>query len=168
MQADILTVTQNPAVDVATTVPQVIAGPKLRCGPPRFDPGGGGVNVARAVSKLGGEAKALVAAGGVTGDRLLGLLAAENVPALPVQVSGETRQSFAVTDASTNGQFRFSVPGDVLTAADAAHLLDEITAHAPPQGYLVISGSVAPGLPDGLPGPDCCGDHCKGDCRYLG
>ncbi|PJI92071.1 6-phosphofructokinase [Yoonia maricola] len=147
-QADILTVTLNPAVDVATTVPQVIAGPKLRCGPPRFDPGGGGVNVARAVCKLGGAATALVAVGGAMGDRLLALLAGEAVPALPVAVSGETRQSFAVTDASTGGQFRFSVPGDVMTTPDADALLSAIVAQAPPDGYLVISGSVAPGLPD--------------------
>jgi 6-phosphofructokinase 2 len=147
-QADILTVTLNPAVDVSTTVPQLVAGPKLRCDPPRFDPGGGGVNVARAVCKLGGAATALVAVGGAMGGRLLALLDAEGVPAQPVPVAGETRESFAVTDASSHDQYRFSVPGDVLTPQDADRLLAEITAHAPPQGYLVISGSVAPGLPD--------------------
>lgn len=146
-QSAILTVTLNPAVDVATSVPKVIAGPKLRCGQPRFDPGGGGINVARTICKLGGTAKALTAVGGAMGDRLLALLAAEAVPALPVHVSGETRQSFAVTDDSTGAQYRFSVPGQDLTAHDADLLLTEITAHTVQDSYLVLSGSVAPGLP---------------------
>ncbi|MCK0097397.1 1-phosphofructokinase family hexose kinase [Yoonia sp. F2084L] len=146
-QADILTITLNPAVDLATNVAEVIAGPKLRCAVPRFDPGGGGVNVARAVCKLDGSARALVAVGGAMGDRLLQLLAAENVPALPVAVSGETRQSFAVTDDSTGAQFRFSVPGELMTPTDAGHLLAAIAEQIPQDGFVVISGSVAPGLP---------------------
>ena len=60
----ILTITSNPAVDLAMSVDHVVAGPKLRCSAPRVDPGGGGVNVARAIHKLGGSAIALVAAGG--------------------------------------------------------------------------------------------------------
>jgi 6-phosphofructokinase 2 len=146
-QADILTITLNPAVDLATHVAQVIAGPKLRCTTPRFDPGGGGVNVARAVCKLGGSARALVAVGGAMGDRLVDLLTTEAVPTVPVVVSGETRQSFAVTDDRTAAQFRFSVPGQPLTSKDADRLLAEITQQTPKDGFVVISGSPAPGLP---------------------
>ncbi len=149
-QADILTITLNPAVDVATHVPAVIAGPKLRCAAPRYDPGGGGVNVARAVQKLGGAARALVAVGGPMGQRLVSLLATEGVPALPIVVSGETRQSFAVTDGATGAQYRFGVPGEHLTAQDADRLLTEIAAHTTHNSYVVISGSVAPGLPEDM------------------
>lgn len=146
-QSDILTITLNPAVDVATHVAAVVAGPKLRCAAPRFDPGGGGVNVARAVCKLGGSAQALVAVGGAMGDRLVALLAAEGVPSLPVVVSGETRQSFAVTDDSNGAQFRFSVPGQPMTQTDADHLIEVISARVPHGAFVVISGSIAPGLP---------------------
>ncbi|KQI71419.1 hypothetical protein AN191_12390 [Loktanella sp. 5RATIMAR09] len=149
-QAAILTITLNPAVDVATHVPAVIAGPKLRCAAPRYDPGGGGVNVARAVQKLGGAARALVAVGGPMGQRLVNLLAAEEVLTLPVTVSGETRQSFAVTDDATGAQYRFGVPGEPLTAQDADRLLTEIAAHTTQDSYVVISGSVAPGLPEDM------------------
>ncbi|MFA8444210.1 1-phosphofructokinase family hexose kinase [Yoonia sp.] len=145
-QTPILTVTLNPAVDVATTVPRVIAGPKLRCAPPRFDPGGGGVNVARAINKLGGAATALVAVGGAMGERLLALLAAEQITALPVPVLGETRQSFAVLDETTGEQYRFNVPGPPLGAQDADTLIDAIARETPQGGYLVLSGSVSPGL----------------------
>lgn len=149
-QADILTITLNPAVDVATHVPAVIAGPKLRCAAPQYDPGGGGVNVARAVQKLGGAAQSLLAVGGPMGQRLVTLLAAEGVPALPIVVSGETRQSFAVTDDATGAQYRFGVPGERLTTQDADRLLTEIAAQTTPNSYVVISGSVAPGLPEDM------------------
>ncbi len=143
----ILTITSNPAVDLATSVEHVVPGPKLRCRAPRTDPGGGGINVARAIHKLGGRAIALVAAGGTMGDRLLSLLAAEGVASLPVTVQAETRQSFAVTDESTGEQYRFSVPGDALTKEEGAALMRLIAETAPVGGFAVYSGGVAPGLP---------------------
>lgn len=148
---DILTITLNPAVDLATSVDRVVAGPKLYCAAPRVDPGGGGVNVARAIRRLGGQVTALVAVGGTMGDRLLHLLAAEDVPVEAVGVSGETRQSFAVTDRSTAEQYRFSVAGEMMTQADAARLLSRIADSAPRDGYVVLSGGVAPGLADDFP-----------------
>jgi 6-phosphofructokinase 2 len=143
----ILTITTNPAVDMATSVAQVVAGPKLRCKPPRWDAGGGGVNVARAIKKLGGDALALVAVGGPLGDRLLSLLDAEDVSHLAIPVSAETRISFAVTDEESGEQFRFGVPGDALTKAEGAILLDKITGAARNHTLVVYSGSIAPGLP---------------------
>ena len=148
---DILTITLNPAVDLATSVEKVIAGPKLYCKLPRVDPGGGGVNVARAIRKLGGRATALVAVGGAMGGKLLNLLSAEDVPTHPVQVHGETRQSFAVTDESNGAQFRFSVPGETLNADEAERLLSEIAAAATKDCYVVLSGGVTPGLGDDFP-----------------
>lgn len=148
---DILTITLNPAVDLATTVERVVAGPKLYCTAPRVDPGGGGVNAARAIRKLGGQVTALVAVGGAMGERLLQLLAAEEVPVRAVPAGGETRQSFAVTDETTGEQFRFSVPGETMTADDSAMLLKAIAAAAPQDGYVVLSGGVTPGLDDDFP-----------------
>ncbi len=66
----ILTVTLNPALDLETTTPEIVPGEKLRCTEPARDPGGGGINVARAIVQLGGAATALVAAGGAGGDTL--------------------------------------------------------------------------------------------------
>jgi len=149
--ADILTITLNPSIDLATSVARVVAGPKLYTSSPRVDPGGGGVNVARAIRILGGRATALLAVGGATGERLLDLLATEDVDTLPVPVGGETRQSFAVTDESTGAQFRFSVPGHTLGRADGDLLLQTIARAAPEDGYVVLSGGVAPGLGDDFP-----------------
>ena len=85
MKAHILTITLNPTVDYATSAPEVTAGPKLRCTEPQIDPGGGGINVSRAIRQLGGQSTALVAIGGATGAHLLQLLALEGVPTVAFQ-----------------------------------------------------------------------------------
>lgn len=147
----ILTITLNPAVDLATSVEAVVAGAKLYCRPPRIDPGGGGVNVARAIRRLDGEATALLAVGGARGDQLLSLLAAEGVPVHPVRVHGETRESLAVTDEASGAQYRFSLPGETLTEDEAERLLAEIAGAVSKDCHVVLSGGVARGLGDEFP-----------------
>ena len=44
-QLPILTLTLNPALDMATEVHEIVPGHKLRCAEPLLDPGGGGLNV---------------------------------------------------------------------------------------------------------------------------
>ncbi len=86
----ILTLTLNPALDMATEVPEILPGQKLRCTDPLLDPGGGGLNVSRAIRALGGDSLALVAIGGLTGDRLAGLIRAAGVTFLSILGPGET------------------------------------------------------------------------------
>ena len=90
----ILTLTLNPTVDYATSAPEVLADVKLRCSEPHVDPGGGGINVSRAILMLDGQSTALVSIGGPSGARLLELLALEGVPTVAFQGPGETRISF--------------------------------------------------------------------------
>ena len=56
--AEIVTLTPNPAIDLSTSVDRIVPMRKLRCAPPRRDPGGGGVNVARVVKRFGGDVEA--------------------------------------------------------------------------------------------------------------
>ena len=104
MQIPVVTLTLNPALDMSTSVPKLIADEKLRCAEPMLDPGGGGLNVSRAIAALGGESLALVALGGLTGDRLARLIRAEGVPFLALTAPGETRQSLTVTEDATGRQ----------------------------------------------------------------
>ena len=138
---EILTVTLNPALDIATTAPQVTAGHKLRCSDPQIDPGGGGINVARAIIQLGGQATAFVALGGDTGAHLRRLLDAAGIPVIAHTAPGDTRQSLAVTDLSINNQFRFMLPGPNWSDADVVSASTAICANAPKGGYVVLSGS---------------------------
>lgn len=143
----ILTVTLNPCVDFATSAEQVVAGPKLRCAPPHLDPGGGGINVSRAIAILGGISTAFVATGGATGEQLLEMLTAEGLGLVQFDGPGETRHSFSVTDRSGGGQYRFVLPGPEwdgeLVDAALAGLGKAMTRG----GYVVLSGSQPPGVP---------------------
>ncbi|MES2843763.1 MAG: 1-phosphofructokinase family hexose kinase [Pseudomonadota bacterium] len=150
-QLPILTLTLNPALDMATEVPRMVPDEKLRCSEPRLDPGGGGLNVARAVHGLGGEALALVALGGLTGDRLAELIRAEGVMFLGITGPGETRQSLTVNEASTGRQYRFMLPGPIWGEADQNRVFTLLRAAGKPGGFAVISGSQPPGVPIDFP-----------------
>lgn len=150
-QRPILTLTLNPALDMSTEVPEMVPDQKLRCTDPLLDPGGGGLNVSRAIAALGGESLALVALGGLTGDRLAGLIRHEGVPFLALTAPGETRQSLTVTESTTGRQFRFMLPGPVWSAADQDRVFMLLRASARQGAIGVISGSQPPGVPVDFP-----------------
>lgn len=127
------------------------AGPKLYCREPQIDPGGGGVNVARTVVRLGGSVRALVAVGGATGERLLELLAAEEVDVLPCRIAGETPYSLAVSDEGIGSQYRFCLPGEGMTPKEGQRVLEQIAGAVPMDGLVVLSGGMAAGLADDFP-----------------
>lgn len=143
----ILTVTVNPALDVSTSIDRVSTDRKLRCGPTRLDPGGGGVNVARVVQRLGGQALAVYAVGGPTGDAYRQLIEAERLPAVAVPIAGSTRESFTVDETSTQKQFRFVLQGPELGEAEWRACLAAVEQSIPVGGYVVASGSLPPGVP---------------------
>ncbi|WP_306120262.1 MULTISPECIES: hexose kinase [unclassified Roseitalea] len=144
-QRTILTITLNPAVDIATEVDEVIADSKLRCGPPQFDPGGGGVNVARAVGKLGGTACALIALAGATGDMLASMLETDGVDMRRIPVDGQTRQSFTARETSTGRLYRFVTPGPPWRDEDTTTLNRMLAETLDQDAFVVISGSFPPG-----------------------
>ena len=151
MQTPIVTLTLNPALDMSSEVAALIPDQKLRCSEPMLDPGGGGLNVSRAIATLGGESLALVALGGLTGDRLAGLIRAESVPFLVLTAPGETRQSLTVTESSTGRQYRFMLPGPVWSEVDQERVFTLLRASSRPGAYGVISGSQPPGVPLDFP-----------------
>ncbi len=143
----IIAFTMNPAIDKSSSVEHVMAERKLHCKPPRFEPGGGGVNVSRAVKKLGGESVLLYPAGGYTGNRLRDLLEEEGITHRPVSIEGPTRESLVVLEESTGQQFRFGMPGPFLKNEEWERCLRELSAICPQPDYLVASGSLPPGVP---------------------
>ena len=144
----IVTLTMNPALDVATATETIVPSTKLRCEEPRYDPGGGGINVARAVHMLGGDALAVFPAGGATGEMIRGFLEAEGVPQAVVPVAAITRQSLAVVEQRSGKQYRFLLPGPPLGEADRERCLDALAAQAKGALFVVASGSLPPGVPD--------------------
>lgn len=142
----ILTLTLNPSLDVNTSVDSVIPERKLRCAEPVREPGGGGLNVARALSNLGGDATALVVAGGRTGELLIDLLAQSPLRVVVVRAAGETRESVNVYEHASTMQYRFIMPG----APASADLMDRVIGELDRLGevphFLIASGSMPPGL----------------------
>ena len=65
-----MTLTMNPAVDGSCEAESVFPERKLRCGPPTYEAGGGGVNVSRAILKLSGNSIANLLAGGLSGQKI--------------------------------------------------------------------------------------------------
>ena len=92
----VYTLTLAPSLDSATLTPHIYPEGKLRCSAPVFEPGGGGINVARAIAHLGGKATAIFPAGGATGEHLTALLADEHVPTQCVETHDWTRQNLHV------------------------------------------------------------------------
>ena len=75
----IVTLTISPAVDLATSVKKMVPFTKMRCAQAHRDPGGGGINVARVLKRLGIAATAIYPAGGATGQLLAALVDREGV-----------------------------------------------------------------------------------------
>lgn len=139
----IITLTVNPTIDKSTSVDAVASEIKLRCASPQYEPGGGGINVSRAISKLGGDSLAIYTAGGGTGQHLNSLLEREGIPIKPIAISGMTRENLTVYEETTGLQYRFGMPGPNITEWRAC-----IEAcFSQDAEYLVASGSLAPKMP---------------------
>lgn len=144
---DILTVTLNPAVDLSTSVDRVVDTHKLRCEAVQRDPGGGGINVARVVHRLGGDCVSLLLAGGGNGLALGNMLTREGVRTSQIEIGGETRENFSVFETSTRHEYRFVLPGPNITADEWRVCLRTVQAEAASARFLVLSGSLPPGIP---------------------
>ena len=141
----IVTVTPNPSIDRTVTLP----GPLVRGGVQRAtsvscEPGGKGVNVARALSLAGVECVAVLPAG--DHDPILAGLRSQAVPVHAVPVAGPVRTNLAITedDGTTT---KVNEPGAVLTPDEARRLLAAVTGRAGSALWVVLSGSLPPGLP---------------------
>ena len=148
-----LTLTLNPALDIATSTEQVQATHKLRCTGVQRYPGGGGINVARVLHRLGSTVQAWALTGGPAGAQLQQLLAHEGVPTQVRPIAGDTRENMSVLETSTGREFRFVLPGPTVGPADWQAGLEALrtppstTPPAAPR-WVIASGSLPPGVPD--------------------
>lgn len=144
----ILTLTMNPCVDVSTRTERVVPEHKLRCEMPRHEPGGGGVNVARVLHRLGAPCLAYFPCGGSSGAQLQALLRDEGVPFLAEPVAGATRESWHVRAQAQAQDFRFVMPGPPLSPIEWQACLKALPTLARQVSHVVLSGSLPPGVPE--------------------
>ena len=141
-----ITITFSPCIDKSTSVPALFPEKKLRCTSPKLEPGGGGINVARAIKKLGGKATAIFPSGGYTGKYFNHLLEKENVPSVIIETASETRENIIVLDESTNSQYRFGMPGTQLKESEWKQCLIAVEEIEDAE-FVIASGSLLPGVP---------------------
>jgi len=144
----IITLCMKPTIDISSSVGTVVSGRKLRCRNPLREPGGGGINVCRAITKLGGMARVLFPAGGTTGNLLMDLLKKENVEHTRIPIENMVPESLMVLEESSGKQYRFNFPGAFLKESEWKNCLHIISQLSPKPDFLVASGSLPPGVPD--------------------
>src|SRR4030081_1061451 len=123
---DIVTITINPAIDLFVNVESVQPTRKLRCSTPKRDPGGGGINVARAAHRLGSSVAAIYPTGGAIGKLLHRLVESEGIESLVTPSHAATRKNFTAYEESTGEQYRFVLPGSALHRAEWEAVLDKL------------------------------------------
>ncbi|HPG10880.1 MAG TPA: 1-phosphofructokinase family hexose kinase [Chitinophagaceae bacterium] len=142
----ILTITLNPCIDKSTVAQQLKPDSKLRCTEVVNEPGGGGINVSKALRKLDAGTVALFPAGGHNGNMLCSLLKEEGIVFHAVDTKVETRENWVVTEEAGNNQYRFTFPGRAVLEETVSILIDQVRNFSP--SFVVASGSLPPGLPD--------------------
>ena len=147
----IITITFSPCIDKSTMVPGLYPERKLLCTAPVLEPGGGGINVARAIGKLGGDAIAVFPSGGYTGKFFNHLLEKENIPCVIIETGNETRENIIVFDTSSGNQYRFGMPGTELSEMEWKACLNAVK-QIKDAAFIIASGSLPPGVPPSIYG----------------
>lgn len=144
--AKIVTLTFSPAIDKSSSIASLIPEKKMKCTNPKFEAGGGGINVARVIAKFDGDVVAVFPSGGYTGKYFNHLLEKEKVPFIAIDTKNETRENFVILEESTNKQFRFGMPSNELLKDEWMACLSAIE-NLKNVDYIVASGSLPPGVP---------------------
>ena len=142
----IITITFNPCIDKHTEIKKLKATTKLDCGEPFYQPGGGGINVARVLRRLGADPLALYPSGGVNGEYITSLLLKEKVRCKRIKIQRTTRENILVHELSGERQFRFGMPGPKLNKREWNACLNYVK-EADEFDFVVASGSLPPGVP---------------------
>jgi 6-phosphofructokinase 2 len=143
----IVTLTISPAVDLSTSVKKMVPFTKMRCAQAHRDPGGGGINVARVLKRLGIAATAIYPAGGATGQLLAALVEREGVRSMVIPTLNDTREDITIFDETTREQFRLVFPGAPLGDIEWQECLASLARIKPQPAFVIASGSVPAGVP---------------------
>jgi 1-phosphofructokinase family hexose kinase len=142
----ILTVTLNAAIDRTVAVPNFRLGQRHRAVEERTVAGGKGVNVARALRRLGQPVIATGFAGGPTGDRIVEQLTEEGVLNAFTRIRDDSRTNLAVIDPTSGEQTEINERGPSISAEEADLFTEKLLYLAQGAGFCVMAGSVPPGV----------------------
>lgn len=141
----IVTVTANPSLDRTVEVSALVRGQVHRISAVHVQPGGKGVNVARALVSNGVPARAVIPAGGVEGEQLIGLLTDYDIDVRQVPLAGPVRINVSVVEPDATVT-KLNEPGAVLTQGEVSALLEAVLNNVYDASWVVLAGSLPPGV----------------------
>jgi len=142
----IVTLTANPSLDRTIMLPAPLqVGDVQSAASAREDAGGKGINVARAIIAAGEECLAVLPL--ASGDPFDAALRAADVDAQRVPIRGNIRANIAITDPA-GVTTKLNLPGAELSSEEAAAVVDAVVAASAGARWLVLAGSLPPGVAD--------------------
>ena len=142
----IITVTLNAALDKTLEVPNFTLGRRHRTVAQTTMPGGKGVNIARALKRLGQPVIATGLAGGATGNRIIDTLGEEAILNAFVRIGEESRTNTAVLDPTTGVHTEINERGPSVTAAELEMFEEKLLYLAKGASICIFAGSLPRGL----------------------
>jgi len=144
----IVTVTMNAAIDRTLTVPNFQRGQRHRASDGLTLAGGKGINIARALKRLGVPVVATGLAGGQTGTRIVEALTAEAILNDFVRIEGESRTSTAIVDPTGGSYTEVNEWGPQVQGDELETLLEKLTYLSRGADYVIFAGSLPRGMED--------------------
>jgi 1-phosphofructokinase len=141
-----VTVTANPSIDRTVEVGALVRGGLHRATAVHVQPGGKGINVARALVCNGIKARAVVPAGGAEGDQLISLLGDYSIDVVRVPLAGPVRMNVSVIEPDATVT-KLNEPGAALSYDEATALADAVINASHDASWVVVAGSLPPGVP---------------------
>jgi 1-phosphofructokinase len=145
----IVTLTPNPSLDRSLALEQLLLGEVNRADSVRVDPGGKGVNVARALLANGHPVRAVLPIGGRDGEHVADLLAALGLDSVGVPIEGDVRENVSLVEPDGRVT-KVNAAGPRLTRAEVARLVEATITALDGATWVAASGSLPPGAPEDL------------------
>lgn len=147
MSGVIVTLTPNPSLDLTYEVGGLVRGEVQRSTASGVEAGGKGINVARNLRANGVDSRAVVPAGGFSGERLVSLLGEAGVELVRVPVAEAVRVNASLVEPD-GVVTKVNAPGPTLSTEETERLLEEAVAAADGADWIVACGSLPPGVPE--------------------
>jgi 1-phosphofructokinase family hexose kinase len=142
----IITITLNAAMDKTLEVPSFTPGRRHRTVDQTTMPGGKGVNIARAIKRLGQPVIATGFAGGPTGGRIVEALTDEGILSDFVRIADESRTNTAVLDPTTGLHTEINERGPAVSTREMDLFREKLLYLAQGASICVFAGSLPRGV----------------------
>jgi len=142
----ILTLTVNPAIDRTVMVDRLVFEDRAYMVSAGESAGGRGINASCVIHSFGGPTTAIAVSGGESGARWEGFLSDCGFPVIRVPIANDIRTNLTITDRQ-GLSVKLNEVGPYLSAAEVDRLEKVVRSHLPAADWLMICGSLPPGVP---------------------